>query len=67
MPKFYVKSGQLKFIIDTIDFTSAILAGLKHSDNKHLILGSKICISETGFEDYKKWTCYDINKFLKKK
>ena len=66
MPKYYVKSGQIKFIIDASDHVSAILAALKHYKGRGVMTGAKICVSEQGFEDFKKWTCYDTDKYMKK-
>lgn len=66
MPKYYVKSGQIKYIIDCNDHISAILAALCHYKGKGLIAGPKICISEKGFEDFKSWKCYNTDDFLKK-
>lgn len=66
MPKYYVKSGQIKYIIDCNDDIGAILAALTHFKGKGLLTGPKICVSETGFEDHSKWKCYDTDKFLKK-
>lgn len=66
MPKYYVKSGQIKFIIDTADHTSAILAALKKFKGKGVITGPKICVSETGFDSFQNWKCYNTDDFLKK-
>ena len=66
MPKYYVKSGEIKYIIDCNDEASAILSALYHYKNKNIIPAPKICISETGFEDFKKWKCFDTDEFLKK-
>lgn len=65
MPKYYVKSGQIKFIIDTKDHITAIFAALKRFKGRGIVTGPKICVSETGFEDFKNWTCYDTDNFLK--
>lgn len=66
MPKYYVKSGQIKFIIDTTDYIAAILAALKRTKGKGIMTGPKICVSETGFEDHSSWDCYDTDNFLKR-
>lgn len=66
MPKYYVKSGQIKFIIDTSDHTSAILAAIRYYKGKGIMIGYRICVSEQGFEDFKQWTCYDTDEYLKK-
>lgn len=66
MPKFYVKSGQIKFIIDTTDHLSAISAALKRFKGKGIMTGPKICISETGFDSFKNWKCYNTDDFMKK-
>lgn len=65
MPKYYVKSGQIKFIIDCTDHRCAILASLTHYKDKKVIAGPKICVGEQGFEDFKKWKCYNTDQFLK--
>jgi len=66
MPKYYIKSGDIKFIIDTTDPTSAILTTLYKYKNTGVIAGPKICISETGFEDHKKWICHNTYEYLKR-
>lgn len=66
MPKFYVKSGQIKFIIDTSDHLTAILAALKRFKGKGVMTGPKICVSETGFDSFKNWKCYNTDDFMKK-
>lgn len=63
MPKYYVKSGQIQFIIDCNDSESAILSALYHYKDKKIIRAKKICVSETGFIDNNKWECHDITKF----
>ena len=67
MPKYYVKSGQIKYIIDRNNHKDAILATLKFYKGKGLISGPKICVSEIGFEDFHKWICYDTDEYLKNK
>jgi len=64
MPKYYIKSGHIKFIISRGTHTEAIFAALKHYKRKSIIIGPKICISEQGFEDFTKWKCYDTKTFL---
>jgi hypothetical protein len=66
MPKYYVKCGDIRYIIDTTDPESAILSALYHYKKKTIVYGSRVCVSETGFEDFKNWKCYDIDDFLKK-
>ena len=66
MPKYYVKSGQIKYIIDCADHVSAILAALYHFKGRGLITGPKICVSEQGFEDHRHWKCYDTDEYLRK-
>lgn len=66
MPKYYIKSGQLKLTIDRKTIKDAIAAAIKYKKRCSLILGPKLCISEIGFESYKLWKCYDTGKFLKK-
>jgi hypothetical protein len=66
MPKYYVKSGQIKYIIDCNDPISAILAALYHFKGRGLVTGPKICVSECGFESHKTWKCYDTDEYLKK-
>jgi hypothetical protein len=65
MPKYYVKSGQIRFIVDCTDHKCAIFAALTHYKGKGIITGPKICLSEQGFEDFRKWKCYDTDKYLK--
>lgn len=66
MPKYYVKSGQIKYIIDRDNHEDAILDTLKHYHGKGLMTSFKICISEQGFEDFRQWKCYDTDGFMKK-
>lgn len=66
MPKYYIKSGQIKYIVDSSDEESAILAALYHYKGKGLMTGPRICVSEIGFESYRLWKCYDTDDFLKK-
>lgn len=66
MPKYYVKSGQIKYIIDCNDPMSAILSALSHYKGKNIITGPKICVSEQGFDSYKQWKCYNTNECIKK-
>lgn len=66
MPKYYIKSGPIKYIIDSNDHISAILAALNYYKNKQVMASTKICVSEKGFEDFKSWTCYDTKDFSKK-
>lgn len=66
MPKYYIKSGQLKYIVDTTDEESAILSALYYYKGKTLMTSTKICVSEKGFKSFKNWTCYDIDDYLKK-
>lgn len=65
MPKYYVKSGDIRFIVDTSDYVTAILAALRKYKGKGFITGPKICVSETGFNDHSRWTCYDTQEFLR--
>lgn len=65
MPKYYVKSGDIRYIIDSISPISAATAALAHYKNSKAISGPKICVGECGFESYKTWTCYDTDKLLK--
>jgi hypothetical protein len=67
MPKYYVKSGDIKYIIDSNDPESAILAALYYYRQKPIITGSRICVSETGFENFKNWKCYNIDDFKERK
>lgn len=66
MPKYYVKSGQIKYIIECTDHDCAIMAALTHFKGRGLLTAPKICVSETGFEDHSKWKYYDTDKYLKK-
>lgn len=65
MAKFYIKSGHLQFIVDTPDYLSAILAGIKYAKQNNILLGLRICYSEQGFESFKNWICYDILEYTK--
>lgn len=66
MPKYYVKSGQIKFIIDCTDHICAILAALTYYKGRGVLSGPKICVGEQGFEDFKKWKCYNTDDYTKK-
>lgn len=66
MPKYYIKSGQLKFIIDCNDPDSAILHALEHFKDRKIYITKNICISETGFIDTNKWKCFDTQDYLKR-
>ena len=66
MPKYYVKSGNLKFIIDCEDHSSAIIMAIKRYKSRWVMIGPKICVSEQGFEDFRSWTCYDSDSYLNK-
>jgi hypothetical protein len=63
MPKYYVKSGQIKYIIQRENHYTAIVDGLKLYSGKGLLTSIKICISESGWN--KNFTCYDTDTFLK--
>lgn len=65
MPKYYIKSGQIKFIIDSSDHIAAIYAAINRYKGRGIMTGPKICISEKGFDDFKSWKCYDTDDFLK--
>lgn len=65
MAKYYIKSGDLQYIIDTPDYMSAILAGIKYAQKNKIILGPRICYSEQGFETFKNWICYDTLEYTK--
>jgi hypothetical protein len=66
MPKYYIKSGHIKFIIDRNNPDIAIIDTLKFYQGKNIIRAPKICIGESGFDSFKKWKCFDINDYLKK-
>ena len=63
MPKYYVKSGQIKYIVDRASHREAIVYTLKYFKGKGLLTSFKICISEIGWNI--KTTCYDTDSFLK--
>jgi hypothetical protein len=65
MPKYYVKSGQIKYILDRKDHETAIIDTLKAYKNRGFLTGPKVCISENGFDSYKTWKCYDTSDYLK--
>lgn len=64
MPKFYVKSGQIKYIIDRKSYKEAIIDTLKYYKYRGFMVGAKICVSEKGFDSFKEWFCYDISDFM---
>lgn len=64
MPKYYIVSGQLKYIVDCNDPESAIMSGIHYAKEQGIDLGIKICVSEKGFSDSEK--CYDTEKYNKK-
>jgi hypothetical protein len=66
MPKYYVKSGQIKYIIDCANHEMAIVSALKHYKGRGIMTGPRICISEQGFEDFKQWKCYDTDEYMKR-
>lgn len=66
MPKYYVRSGQLYFVIDSTNHEDAIIATLKHFQGKGLVSHKQICISEIGFDDNKHLYCYDTDEYLRK-
>lgn len=66
MPKYYVKSGQIKFIINRNTKDQAILDTLRYYNGKGFMSGPKICVSEVGFESFKSWDCYDTDKYMKR-
>ena len=66
MPKYYIKSGQIKFIVDCTDHLCAILAALTHYKGKGILTGPKICVGEQGFEDFKKWKCYNTDDYIRR-
>jgi hypothetical protein len=65
MPKYYVKSGQIYFIINAQDHKDAVILTLKHFNGKGLITHQNICVSEIGFDDNKHITCYDTDDFMR--
>jgi hypothetical protein len=65
MPKYYVKSGQLKFIIDAENHREAIISTLKYYKGKGLMSGGLICVSEIGFNDKtKQQKCYKTDDYI---
>jgi hypothetical protein len=65
MPKFYVKSGNLRYIIDKEDHQSAITSALIYAKEKGIMTGLRVCYSEQGFVSFKEWVCDDIENYLK--
>jgi hypothetical protein len=65
MPKYYVTSGQMKFIIDSADEISAILATFRHYKGKGKMPAPTVCVSEHGFDHSENLTCYDTDKYMK--
>ena len=66
MPKYYVKSGQIKYILDRKNEELAIIDTIKHYYGQGYLTGPKICVSEKGFDDFKNWTCYDTDEYMRK-
>lgn len=66
MPKYYIKSGQVKYIIDRPNPEEAIVETLRYYKGKGKMTGLKICISETGFDDHNNWECADTDGFMKR-
>jgi hypothetical protein len=66
MPKYYVTSGQINYIIDSTNEINAILATLKYYKGKGMMSSLKICVSETGFDDSTNWICYDTDEYMRK-
>ena len=64
MPKYYIKSGNLRLIIDAESEDHAIIKALQRSRKKGIMLGHKICIDEKGFSCTQK-QCFDITNFKK--
>jgi hypothetical protein len=64
MPKFYILSGQLKYIVDSNSHESAIFFAIEYAREYMISLGSKICISEKGFKDRK--NCYNTDEYIKR-
>jgi hypothetical protein len=63
MPKYYVQTGQMRYVIDKTSHHDAIMATLKYFKGKGLLTNLKICVSEIGWT--KKLKCYDTDDFLK--
>jgi len=63
MPKYYVKSGQIKEIVDRKSHKEAILFAIEKYKGKGLLTLAKICVSETGFST--NLTCYNTDDFLR--
>lgn len=64
MPKFYIKSGHIKHILDRETETKAIIDTLKYYKYRGFMVGARICVSEKGFDSFKEWSCYDIIDFM---
>lgn len=65
MPKFYIKSGNLKFIVDKKNYYSAIIEALIYAKKNNILTGLRVCYSEQGFVTFKEWICDDIENYLK--
>lgn len=65
MPKFYIKSGNLKFVIDKHDHKEAIKNALIYAEQHSIMTGLRVCYSEQGFVSFKEWVCEDIENYLK--
>lgn len=64
MPKYYIKSGHIKHILDRKTEAEAIVDTLKYHKHRGFLVGARVCVSEKGFESFKDWSCYDIIDFM---
>jgi hypothetical protein len=65
MPKYYIKSGDCKIIIDRDSHRLAICAVLKKAKENNIQVSKKICVSEKGFLVFKECICYDTKEYLR--
>ena len=65
MPKYYIKSGDYKIIIDRENHRLAICAALSIAKLNNIPISKKVCVSEKGFLVFKECICYDTKEYLR--
>ena len=65
MPKYYIKSGDVKFIVDRQDEQDAIKYAVSYFSDRKILFSPKICITEKGFSDFKTWICFDTKDYIR--
>lgn len=66
MPKFYVQSGNFKFIINAIDAYSSVLLILQKYKGRGIMFGPNICTNEEGFISNRNQICFDTDSLIRK-